>query len=395
LKQILESIRDETAVTRERKKEEKTDEVPKAAVDAAAAVNSTAGAIAKGADAVTAALKRQQKPGNPRVEIPGSDIERNFKELHVIVDGDEGKRPIDSLLVNLDNLYRKLTLAAQDETQVQRTMPAVQEEVANLRANANRLPPPFKDMMEGIATDVAGDVADTSIAQLSQSLASEVTGPCTQIITNRYPFAAKSDRDVPMADFTRLFAPGGVLDAFFAKNLAPLVDSSGKSWAWRTNIPLTRDLSGTTLRQFQQASQIRAAFFPANSPQPALKLEIRPGSFSSDADSAIIQFNASQITFQHDTTAPTAVQWPGAASIEISSIDMQPALPDRISRIERRGPWSLFRLLDAGSVRQRGNAVGASFIVGSREISFEVSVDALQNPFTLPALRQFKCPNGL
>ena len=30
-----------------------------------------------------------------------------------------------------------------------------------------------------------------------------------------------------MADFARLFAPNGIIDRFFAQNLAPMVDMSG------------------------------------------------------------------------------------------------------------------------------------------------------------------------
>jgi type VI secretion system protein ImpL len=55
----------------------------------------------------------------------------------------------------------------------------------------------------------------------------------------------------------------------------------------------------------------------------------------------------------------------------------------------------LFRLLDAGSVLQRGSAVSASFVVGGREVSYQFTAASLNNPLSLPSLRQFKCPNGL
>ena len=74
---------------------------------------------------------------------------------------------------------------------------------------------------------------------------------------------------------------------------------------------------------------------------------------------------------------------------------MLPDVPDRLSKLERTGSWALLRLLDAGSTLQRGGAVSASFVVGGREVSYQFSAASLQNPLSLPALRQFKCPNGL
>ena len=227
----------------------------------------------------------------------------------------------------------------------------------------------------------------------SQALADQVTGVCQQVTANRYPFA-KSDRDVPMADFARMFAPGGVVDRFFSTNLAPLVNLSGKTWTWRPNANLTRKLSDTTLRQFQQAAEIRDAFFPTGANQPTISLEVKPVTLSGEAQSATLLINGASVVAQQGANAPTTVQWPGAGA-GAASIAMLPELPDRISKLERTGAWALFRLLDAGSVLQRGNAVSASFVVGGREVSYQFSAASLNNPLSLPSLRQFKCPNGL
>jgi type VI secretion system protein ImpL len=248
-------------------------------------------------------------------------------------------------------------------------------------------------MMDKVAKDVAGEANDTSIAQLSQALADQVTGACQQVTANRYPFA-KSDRDVPMADFARMFAPNGVIDRFFATSLAPLVNLSGKTWAWRPNANLSRKLSDTTLRQFQQAAEIRDAFFPSGGNQPTISLEVKPITLSGEATGATLQINGASVASQQGVNTPTTVQWPGAGAGE-ASITLQPDMPDRISKLERSGAWALFRLLDAGSVLQRGNAVSASFVVGGREVSYQFTAASLNNPLSLPSLRQFKCPNGL
>jgi type VI secretion system protein ImpL len=390
IKQIFESIRNETSLTRER---------PGAGAGAQNAATQDATQILKnrlgaaGAEALTLAMKSQRRAGDPAPEIPGASIEANFKPFQLLLDGEAGSRPIDALLANLNELYRGLTLAATNPAQAQQAINQVQVQVASLRSNVTRLPQPLAGMMDKVAKDVAGEANDTSIAQLSQALADQVTGACQQVTANRYPFA-KSDRDVPMADFARMFAPNGVIDRFFATSLAPLVNLSGKTWAWRPNANLSRKLSDTTLRQFQQAAEIRDAFFPSGGNQPTISLEVKPITLSGEATGATLQINGASVASQQGVNTPTTVQWPGAGAGE-ASITLQPDMPDRISKLERSGAWALFRLLDAGSVLQRGNAVSASFVVGGREVSYQFTAASLNNPLSLPSLRQFKCPNGL
>ncbi|HEY4924651.1 MAG TPA: type VI secretion system membrane subunit TssM [Roseiarcus sp.] len=391
IKQIFESIRDETAVTREPKAPPSSALNANAAQDATRIVGNHLGTT--GREALSLAMKSQRRAGDPAPEVPGASIEANFKPFQVLLEGEAGSRPIDALLANLNELYRELTLAATNPAQAKQAIDQVQVQVASLRSNVTRLPQPLAGMMDRVARDVAGDANDTSVAQLSQALADQVTGACQQAIANRYPFA-KSDRDVPLADFARVFAPGGVIDRFFATNLAPLANLSGKTWTWRPNANLSRKLSDTTLRQFQEAAEIRDAFFPTGGNQPNVSLEVKPVTLSGEATSATLQINGASVASQQGANTPTTVQWPGAGAGE-ASIAMQPEMPDRISKLERSGPWALFRLVDTGSALQRGNAVSASFVVGGREVSYQFSAASLNNPLSMPSLRQFKCPNGL
>ncbi len=92
--------------------------------------------------------------------------------------------------------------------------------------------------------------------------------------------------------------------------------------------------------------------------------------------------------------APLVVQWPGAgggrAAITVTSEPgQQPAA------IERSGPWSLFRLVEAGAPVARGDKVTVRYIVGGRELQYQIGAGSVLNPFTMPALREFRCPSGL
>ena len=76
-----------------------------------------------------------------------------------------------------------------------------------------------------------------------QALAEQVTRVCTEVMNNRYPFTKASTRDVPLADFARLFAPGQIMDKFYKERLEPFVDTSKPQWNWRVDSRVARALS--------------------------------------------------------------------------------------------------------------------------------------------------------
>jgi len=388
---IFQSIREETALTRER---------PKPSQDSAAseqakqeALKSASGLGTASRAAIDLAMKSQRKAGDPPAAVPGASIEAYFKPYQLLVDGQPGSRPIDALLKNLDELHQQLVLA-ENPAQTRQALVEVDVQVASLRANSSRLPQPIAGWADKVAKDAASDENSTSLAQVADAMVQDVTGSCQQIIANNYPFA-KSPRDVPMAEFAKLFAPGGVIDKFFATNLATIVNRGGKTWVWKPNPNMSRKLSDTTLRQFQQAAEIRDAFFPTGGNVPGFTMEVKPLTLSSDAQTATLSINGANVVAQQGAdNAAVNLQWPGAGT-SAASIAVAPDMPDRKSTLERTGAWALFRLIDAGSSIQSGNAFKVSFIVFGREVSYQFTSSSLINPLSMPSLRQFKCPNGL
>jgi type VI secretion system protein ImpL len=107
-----------------------------------------------------------------------------------------------------------------------------------------------------------------------------------------------------------------------------------------------------------------------------------------------MEVNGAPIVSAPGGIAPMVVQWPGAgggrAAITVTSDQaQQPAV------IERNGPWSLFRLVEAGAPVAHGDKVTVNYIVGGREIQYQIGAGSVLNPFTLPALREFRCPSEL
>jgi type VI secretion system protein ImpL len=91
--------------------------------------------------------------------------------------------------------------------------------------------------------------------------------------------------------------------------------------------------------------------------------------------------------------SPVSVQWPGGSLRAAISIAINPNVPPSV--LERNGPWSLFRLLEAGSLSVGAEKATASFLVGGYDSRYELTSGSSKNPLNLAALREFKCPSGI
>jgi len=389
LKQLIESIRDETTLTRER---------PSTAQPSAPGGSSANAAAAKPAAIL---FKTQNR-------VPGADIEAAFRPYHILLEGDLARRPIEDLIATLNEITSNLVLAATTPSQIQRAVTSLQESVSKLRSSSARFPKPFSDMLQGVAADVEREVGLASAGQLQVALRDQVTPTCQQIISNRYPFV-RGGNDLPLADFGRLFGAGGTMDAFFKQYLEPNVDKAKSQWAWRQNTELARTLSPDTLRAFQRAAEIRDAFFQTGGNIPFVQLTVKPllpvvpGTKLEIGGTTIMNpippppgLPGQVVTpqLQPSSMSPVSVQWPGGSlRAAISSVSINPNTPPSV--LERTGPWSLFRLLEAGSLSVGAEKATASFLVGGYDSRYEFTSGSSKNPLNLAILREFKCPSGI
>jgi len=397
---LFQSISDETRLTEERDEPESdgnealTVAASKGKNLAAQRLESRVSAWSRiGIDVALGKSQKQMGKNGSEAQIPGASIEAYFRPYHQLVEGDEGKRPIDMLIETLSEISRTL-LVADTPSQLGKMMAVLPAQIADLKKNISRLPPPLAKMMESAVGDFEGDAAGSTIAQLNQELNDRVTRVCQAVIDNRYPFSAKSERDVPLADFVRLFGPAGAIDKFFDEKLSQLVDMNGSDWSWKKADRVGQDLSNATLLEFQRAAQIRDAFFPSGSPMLALQMKVKPQSLSGSAEYAILVINGTVVQSRQMANPPVDVTWPGPGE-GAASISLYPQMAGRKSDLAQTGQWAFLRLLNEGSVSPSGDAINARFVIGGREVSYQFELGQINNPFLLPALSEFKCPMGL
>ncbi|TPM22335.1 type VI secretion system membrane subunit TssM [Mesorhizobium sp. B2-3-6] len=339
-------------------------------------------------------IRAGAQPADVQNLNPGANIEARFKSFQVLVNGPTGHRPIDALTQNFSDIYQSLRLATEVPSQVERLNGNLQLQIATLRANVSRLPKQLGRMVNTTADEFEGNVAETSVTNLNQILDQTVTAPCEAAINGRYPFDGSSTEDVAMADFAKLFAPGGLMDRFFAQNLASLIDMTGQDWRWKQDTRFGRNLSKSTLKDFQLAAEIRIAFFPSGASVPSVSVTFTPFSLHGDADMAVLDVDGQTVQSNQTGNGPSTVTWPTGTATPSASLSLTPEMPGRQSAITFEGPWALTRLLSKAAITGNEGSMQARFVIGGRDVTYTIQTGSGTNPFLLPALSGFTCPKA-
>jgi type VI secretion system protein ImpL len=389
IKQLLESIRDETAVTRERP-----------------GFEAKPAASAPGTD--TATVQNDKTPILLQGDAPGAEIEEAFKSFQQVLIGDASGRPIDLLIKNLGDILRDLRTAATSPGDAPQANADLQLQVNTLRNIAPSLPPPFATMFRTAASGFDNDVVNSARNILSQALG-EVTQSCKLVVESRYPFMRGADREVGLVDFGKIFGPSGVMDTYFTKYLSKYVTKGARDWTWRPD-PVARGMSANTLRSFQRAEEIRDAFFASGGTQPSFTVTVTPPMLTDAGLTAKLDFYGTTIISQAGNSAPTAVQWPGTGSYQLKitlasqdSLQQQPPSPTQgknpvastaenvITLFSKNGVWSLFHMLDDLSK----GAGRVSFYGGGHDLRYQFTAASAADPLNPALLREFHCPSGI
>ena len=324
---------------------------------------------------------------------PGAPVEARFDWLQDLTAGGEGQpSELDAVIGRLGEVYKELNRlnfaggVAGPSTEPS-TLAAFQQEAA-------RLPGPLPRWAAQIGSGGSDIQADGTRAGINARYQSEVLPFCTQSTQGRYPFDRRSQSDVAIQDFSRLFAPSGLLDTFFQQNLAAIVDTSTRPWSWKQVNGADLGMSPAALAQFQNAAVIREAFFPTGS--LGASFQVQPEALDPAAQAVVLEIDGQPVTYRHTDgqPRPAAVRWPG--DVGIARVMMAPTKQGSESQLRRDGPWAFFRLLDAVEIRNTNAADRKRMIfnVGGRIAIFEMSSASVRNPFALPALAEFSCPES-
>ncbi|NIZ62618.1 type VI secretion system membrane subunit TssM [Sedimentitalea sp. CY04] len=322
---------------------------------------------------------------------PGSYVQDRFQWLHNLVLRPEGQpSQLDDLMVSLQLVYQELNKMSFSG------VATGGEALLQFQQSAARADGPIQRWASQISVGSSGITSEGTRASINARWQASVLPFCTQALDNRYPFNRRAGADVAMADFAKLFSPGGLIDGFFNENLAKYVDTRSRPWTWKRVNDVDLGISPAVLVQMQYAAEIRDAFFAAG-PTPAVQFQITPKALDPKAKEVLLEIDGVQVNYGHRSGQPTpvAVTWPG--SVGLARITLSPKKRDSENTMSRDGPWAWFRLLDSAEVRRTNvsDRRRVNFRVGGRLALFELQSGSVINPFALPAMAKFSCPKSM
>ncbi len=306
--------------------------------------------------------------------------------------GDGVPPPMDSALNLLNEVYLMLSRA---ETALQGGNPPPPSEApARVKAEAARMPEPFKAVVDELTTAGTALILGQTRQNLSRGIAQSFGDFCVQAISGRYPFAANSVRDVTSDDFAALFGPGGMIENYFNSSLAPYVDTSTRPWSLRRVEGVPMGASGA-LAHFEHADTIKRVFFRGGG-QATYRYEFRPLRMDAGIQRFQVDVDGQVVSYSHGPVVPRWVTWPGTGGTSIVRVTVDPPGPTGTG-FSVQGPWALLRLFDRARVERlaQPEKMVVTFTFDGREISFDVTAGSVQNPYGLDAIRRFQCPRGL
>jgi type VI secretion system protein ImpL len=330
---------------------------------------------------------------------PLKQVDEHFARLHSFVTATkDGGSELDAAIGKIGEIYKAKLASSNAANPGELALGALAGggggggAAADLREAAKNAPDPIKAMLQSVAQGSAQVSVNTAAKQLSDEWRSEVQPRCVEALS-RYPFIRTSAQDAPPRDFKELLGPGGKIDKFFDKYLKQSVDMSQRPWRWQSPDHTKLGLPDNSLSQFQNAAEIRDALFGAGGPDVSVVFTIE----SADVDPAIGKVTVdiggdSNDYIGNGPPVPVHKEWPGKNG-NIARITLIPTAGGRDTEFDGRGPWSLLRLLDKGRVSGEADSVKATFSTeAGNSVTFSLLADSTRNPFTLKALRDFRCP---
>jgi type VI secretion system protein ImpL len=325
------------------------------------------------------------------LDRPEAQVDKYFEQLHRAVLAPPGTQaPLDGTLQILRE-YELFLRATDDAIKRGAPPPSDTTVISRIKAEADRLPAPLNALLAGLVSSSAGQAASGAQAGAQKQVSTDVGAACKQAIEGRYPFAKGQAREVPVADFARIFGPGGVFDGFLKTKMQGLYDASGPVWRPVKLADSVDSFPAETLAQFQRASVIREVFFP-NGNTPAVTADL----VLTKLDEGLTEV---QLTVDGQATRMTPgggsairLNWPSTSPL--AGIKMAGMVNGKLENgINIDSQWAMFRLVDAG--RNDGGTperMTISFAFGDKRATFELKASSVRNPLRLPELAQLRCP---
>ena len=326
-------------------------------------------------------------------------VDRHFAALRKVVTGsvapDAALRPPAAATTECNAVRGLLAeyaahMADIAKAESSQALPPASDIAQRMQSKAAQLPPFFSTVLRDLAQHGADQESRTRGRTLAQMAEKQVGVPCRRYVERRYPLTADA-HDADSVEFSRIFAPGGLFDAFFQTHLAPLVDTEARPWQYREPTPGAPDLTG-----FERAAAIRDALFRGGDAKTwSLELQLSVVDMDPRIERMDLSIGKETLQYEHGPSKPMAVIWDGASAKATAELAVRPRNLG-IAPLKASGPWALLHLLQQGTVEQTetpGNFL-LTFDLDGYAITLEMTASA-DNPLTSDVFSGFSCPRDM
>lgn len=337
-----------------------------------------------------AALGGDEAP--PQAAEASNPVDRHFEPLRKLVGTPQAPGALEAQVALLKDVSQFFDAA--DRARRAGTPAPGTQALQNIKRAAEGTPPPLGAMLQTVDNAGSNLTLGSERERIRALWAAEGARFCQDAIAGRYPLVRSAAKDATLEDFGKFFGPGGLMDDFFAKNLATQVDASGSQWRWRDTGEAPIGIPQDVLSAFQRAARVREMFFSAGGRQPSLRFELAPHNADPALAKVVLDIEGQQVVYAAGSPArPVPITLPSGKG---SALVQMEATPPLRSDMRSEGPWAWFRMIDKGTLQPgaQGERYTLHFDLDGRKMSYQLTASSVINPFRRETLEGFRCPSG-
>ena len=361
----------------------------------ASAAGQPSGTIDTARKKISEGIGRIAKPVQEAIGLPtvarGSIVATHFQSVNQLVEGETGKQPIDPIIASIAQIEQQLGTLGPDLGGVASYKILADQKLRALRQTYQQqvatMPRSVQPLLAEIGDISLDTVEKTALREIQTGYEQRVQPECRRLVANRYPFAS-TDVEVPLDDFAKAFAPGGVFAKFFEEFLVEHIDRSADQWTLR---PGAVAIPRWMIQQFAMAQKIREMFFPEGAARPAVQTVATTRIIDPETTRFIMTVDGNNVGGGRDVLSQKVVDWPGKSGAVNVAFEGQ-FLPDRPYSFA--GPWAFFRLVDGTRIGPADPQGRVKLDIVTQFHHAEVILEpksAAASPFVNLEWRRFSC----
>ncbi|MEY4581697.1 MAG: hypothetical protein RL701_6400 [Pseudomonadota bacterium] len=262
--------------------------------------------------------------------------------------------PSDAYQEQLERVRDALALYTEDTSQQDQLAPRLSEARIRVADIVNSQPPMFRGIYEVL---LPPPIAAATAATTTSVASNQGEGFCTAVyaeyvhgLAGRYPFN-RDGQDAALADFSNFYRPkAGRVWTFVDSALSKTIIFDGEKYGPAPRLGEASNIYSPALFDFLNRSrELQLSYFPTGATEPSVEFEVKVHPSPSVATT---QFNVGGTAVEHYNGPEKwkTLSWPGPDPAAGAALVIRGANGMQ-ERIKQDGPWGLFRLLEAGTLR--------------------------------------------